>query len=179
LNAKAIWQNNCSESEPPFEYPLLEDIVVATLKTSRHPSDAGIGLMEVIVGVLITLIVGSFLLRILSIGYEKYRLNMAITSIARELEAAREQAKERRQNVCVIFDSKEGHFGLDRNGNGKLDYNEFEELPEEAKLSEDAVVTFSRSGKLASGSKQPRIVISNTRSSRNVSVSSMGSIDID
>lgn len=79
----------------------------------------------------------------------------------------------------MIFNSKEGRFGLDRNGDGRLDYNEFEELPEEAKFSGDAKVIFSKSGKLASGSKQPRIIISNTRGSRNVSVSSLGAIEMD
>ena len=149
------------------------------LKSGYRRSDKGIGIMEVIVSVLVALIVGSVVLRLFNIAYAKYRLNMAISSIAHELETARAQAKERKQNVSVIFVAKEGHFGLDRNGNGALDYNEYEELPEEAKLSEDAVVVFTKSGKLASASKQPRIVISNTRGSRNVSVSSLGAIEID
>jgi type II secretion system GspH-like protein len=135
--------------------------------------------MEVIVGALVALIIASVLLRLFNIAYSKYRLNMAISNIAQELEAAREQAIERKQNVSVIFSSKDGYFGLDRNGNGKLDYNEFEELPEEAKLSEDAIVIFTKSGKPASISRQPRIVISNARGSRNVSVSSLGAIEID
>jgi len=149
------------------------------LKRSHRQSDRGVGIMEVVVSVLAALIVCSILLRLFNIAYSKYKLNMATSSIAHELEVARAQAKERRQNVSVIFNAKEGHFGMDRNGNGKLDYNEFEELPEEAKLAGDAVVVFTKSGKLASESRQPRIVVSNTRDSRNVSVSSLGHIEID
>jgi Tfp pilus assembly protein FimT len=135
--------------------------------------------MEVIVGVLITLIVCVVVLHLVRIGYAKYELSSATKEIAQELEQAREQAMSKHESVSVIFNAKANRFGLDRNGNGKLDNFEVEELPDSIKLSEDTVVTFSRKGLLASKSKEPRIVISNVRNSRHVSVSSMGAIDID
>ena len=135
--------------------------------------------MEAIVGLLVVLIVGSVLLHLGRMGFAMYRLNAATGGIAEELEVARERAIERRASVSVIFDAKDKRFGLDRNGNGRLDSVEAEELPAGVEISEDAVVIFARSGNLAPGSKQPNIVISNTTKSRRVSVSKSGSIEID
>jgi Tfp pilus assembly protein FimT len=135
--------------------------------------------MEAIVGFLVTLIVCAVVVHLCRIGYARYRLGSATKGIAQQLAQAREQAMNKRENVSVIFNAKANVFGLDRNGNGRLDSFEIEELPDSIKLSEDTVVTFSRRGSLASKSKEPRILISNVRDTRAVNVSSMGSIDID
>jgi len=141
--------------------------------------EAGLGLMEVIVGVLVTLIVGSVLLHLGRTGFSIYKLNAAIGGIAEELDMARQQAVARRVSVSVIFLANQKVFGMDRNGNGRLDAVEAEDLPDGVEISEDVVVTFARSGNLAPGSKQPNIVISNTAKSRRVSVSKSGAIEID
>lgn len=150
---------------------------------SKPPSgrcrEAGLGLMEAIVGILVILIVGSVVLHLGKRGFAMYRLNAATGGIAEELEIAREQAIQRRASISVIFDAKDARFGLDRNGNGRLDNVEAEELPAGVEISEDAVVIFARSGNLAPGSKQPDIVISNTTKSRRVSVSKSGTVEID
>jgi Tfp pilus assembly protein FimT len=142
-------------------------------------NDAGLGLMEAIVGVLVALIVGSVLLHLGRMGVAVYRINGATDGIAQQLEMAREQAISRRINVNVIFKAKDRTFGVDRNGNGRLDAFEAEDLPIGVDISEDDVVTFSRSGRLAPGSKRPNIVISNTAKTRRVSVSNSGAIEID
>lgn len=141
--------------------------------------ESGLGLMEVIVGILVTLIVGSILLHLGRTGFSIYRLNAAIGGIAEELDLARQQAVARRVSVSVIFNANQNVFGMDRNGNGRLDAVEAEDLPDGVEISEDVVVTFARSGNLAPGSKQPNIVISNTAKSRRVSVSKSGAIEID
>ncbi|MEK6408724.1 MAG: GspH/FimT family pseudopilin [Acidobacteriota bacterium] len=146
---------------------------------SSWRADAGLGLMEAIVGLLVVLIVASLLLHLGRMGFAMYKLNAATGGIAEELELARAQAIERRVSVSVIFDAKGERFGLDRNGNGRLDSVEAEELPAGVEVSEDATVIFARSGNLAPGSKQPNIVISNTTKSRRVSVSKSGAIEID
>ncbi|HVG17600.1 MAG TPA: hypothetical protein VNI02_01000 [Blastocatellia bacterium] len=145
----------------------------------QRRNDAGLGLMEAIVGFLVTLIVCAVVVHLCRIGYARYKLSTATKGIAQQLERAREQAMSRRENVSVIFNAKANTFGLDRNGNGRLDSFEVEELPDSIKLSEDTVVTFSRKGSLASKSKEPRIMISNVRDTRSVSVSSMGAVDIE
>lgn len=142
-------------------------------------ADAGLGLMEAIVGLLVVLIVGSVILHLCRMGFAMYKLNSATGGIAQELELAREQALSRRSSVSVIFNARDKTFGVDRNGNGRLDAVELEELPDGVDIDEDAVVTFARSGRLAPGSKQPNIVISNTRNSRRVSVDKSGTIEID
>ena len=96
-----------------------------------------------------------------------------------ELDIARQQALTRRASVSVIFHANEKVFGIDRNGNGRLEAVEAEELPDGVEISEDAVVTFASSGSLAAGSRQPNIVISNTAKSSRVSVSKSGSVVID
>jgi hypothetical protein len=135
--------------------------------------------MEAIVGLLAALIVGAVLLHLGRMGFAMYRLSAATDGIAEELEVARTQALERHVSISVIFKANERVFGVDRNGNGRLDNVETEELPGGVDISEDAVVTFSRSGNLAPGSRQPNIVISNTTKSRRVSVSNSGTIEID
>ena len=135
--------------------------------------------MEAIVGVLVALIVGSVLLHLGRMGMAVYRINGATDGIAQQLEMAKEQAISRRINMNVIFSAKERTFGVDRNGNGRLDAFEAEELPQGVDISEDGVVSFSRSGNLVPGSKRPNIVISNTAKTRRVSVSSSGAIEID
>jgi len=135
--------------------------------------------MEVIVGVLLALIVGSVLLHFGRLGWSMYQLSSSTWNVADHLQNARKQAVNRQQNITVIFDSRANRFGVDWNGNGRLDNGEAEELSPDVNLSEDASVTFVKSGLLSAGSKQPRIVISNTRGTRRVTVSSLGSIDID
>ena len=145
----------------------------------RYRTDAGLGLMEAIVGVLVALIVGSVLLHLGRMGVAVYRINGATDGIAQQLEMARQQAINQRSNMNVIFKAKERTFGVDRNGNGRLDAFEAEELPVGVEISEDDVVTFSRSGNLVPGSKRPNIVISNTAKTRRVSVSNSGAIEIE
>lgn len=147
--------------------------------TSSRSGEAGLGLMEAIVSLLVILIVGSVVLHLGKMGFAMYRLNAATGGIAQELELAREQAIERRVSISVFFEAKEKRFGLDRNGNGRLDNVEAEELPSGVEISEDAVVIFARSGNLFPGSKQPDIIISNTTKSRRVSVSKSGVVEID
>jgi hypothetical protein len=169
-------------SSRPFvpHTPELEALVSALLKPIvGRRTDAGLGLMEVIVGVLVALIVGSILLHLGRMGVAMYRLNSTTGGIAQKLQVAREQALSRRASVSVIFNAKEKKFGLDRNGNGRLDSIEEEELPPGVDISEDLVVTFERSGSLVPGTKQTRIIISNSRDSRQVSVSESGTIEID
>jgi len=146
---------------------------------SSNNSEAGLGLMEAIVGVLLGLILASVLLHLGRMGVAVYRINAATDGIAQELEIARQLAVGQRVNMNVIFKAKNRTFGVDRNGNGRLDSYEAEELPTGVDISEDDVVTFSRSGKLVPGSKHPNIVISNTAKTRRVSVSSSGAIEID
>ena len=146
---------------------------------SRFSGEKGVGLMEVIIGVLVTLIVGSILLHLLRMAYDMHKLKSTTSSIAHKLEVAREQAVNRRQDFSVIFEAERGRFGLDLNNNGKLDTIEADELPEGVGLSEDSIITFSRSGKLKAGLKEPEIIISNSRDARTITVSTLGAIDID
>ena len=147
--------------------------------TNARCHEAGLGLMEAIVALLVILIVGTVALHLGKMGFAMYRLNSATGGIAQELEIAREQAIESRASISVIFDAKDERFGLDRNGNGRLDNVEAEDLPAGVEISDDAVVIFARSGNLAPGSKQPNIIISNTTKSRRVSVSKSGVVEID
>jgi hypothetical protein len=135
--------------------------------------------MEVIVGVLATMIIGSILLHLGRTGLAMYKLNAAIGGITEELDLARQPAVARRVSVSVIFNSNSKVFGIDRNGNGRLEAVEAEELTDGVEISEDAVVTFESSGNLAAGSKQPNIVISNTAKSHRVSVLKSGAIEIN
>jgi hypothetical protein len=134
--------------------------------------------MEAIVGTLCGLIVAAIVLYLARSAYNLYELNTATSAVADEIRMARTQAENHGVRVSVIFDSKSGKFGLDRNSNGKLDNIEAEELPEGVSLSDDAVVTFTKSGDLAPSSKQPQVVISNSRNARSVTISSLGSIEI-
>jgi len=141
--------------------------------------EAGFGLLEVLISLAGTLVVGSVLLHLGRTGFSMYRLNAAIGGITEELDVARQQSAARRVNVSVIFRAHEKLFGIDRNGNGRLDAIEAEELPDGVDIAEDVVVTCERTGGLARGSRQPNIIISNTAKSRRVSVSKSGIIEID
>jgi len=135
--------------------------------------------MEVIVGGLCALIVAFVLLKVGRIAYAKIKLRWATEILARELADAKDLASARGQNVCVLFDAKRNRYGIDRNGNGSLDSNEAEDLPEEMSLSEDAAVIFTKSGHLAPKSKEPEIIVSNALDSHNIKISSAGVIAID
>jgi hypothetical protein len=159
--------------------PPMEEEVQTSLSQKQLRNEAGVGLMEVIVGSLCALIVTFVLLQVGRIAYAKIKLKWATESLAGELASAKELAAARGQNVCVIFDAKRNRYGIDRNGNGSLDSNEAEDLPEEMSLSEDAAVTFTKAGHLAPKSKEPQIILSNARDSHHVKVNSAGVIDID
>lgn len=165
--------------EEPAVCPLMEEALQTSLSHADQNNEAGIGLMEVIVGSLCLLIVTFVLLQVVRIGYSKIKLRWATESLASELTTAKDLAKARGQNVCVLFDAKRNRYGIDRNGNGSLDNNEADDLPEEMSLSEDAAVTFTKAGYLAPKSKEPQIIVSNARDSHNIKVNSAGVIDID
>jgi len=145
----------------------------------NRKGERGLGLMEVIIGVLLGLILASVLLHLVKMGFSMYRLNAATREVATELEKARATAMARSDMVGVIFDAQQKKFGMDRNGNGKLESGEAEELPEGVTIAEDGCVKFTSSGQLSKTSKEPKIIISNARNTRSVSVSSHGAIQID
>jgi hypothetical protein len=134
--------------------------------------------MEAMVGTVAGLIVAAIVVYIAKSAYNLYQLNHATLNVANELKAAQNQARNRSERCSVIFDATRAKFGVDRNGNGRLDNIEAEELPDGVSLSEDAIVTFAKSGELAPTSRQPRITISNSKEARSVSVSSLGAIEI-
>jgi len=150
-----------------------------SLRKINSDGEVGRGLMEVIVGGLIVLIVGSVFLHVIRLGWNMYRLNSATSVVAEMLNRARDSAMKENRKVNVIFDADENKFGIDRNGNGKLDRNEAEEIPEGITISDASAISFLPTGALPPKAKPPRIVVSNNRDSRNVSVSSAGSIDIE
>ena len=150
-----------------------------SLSKPRERNEAGFGLMEVIIGVFVTLILCSVMLYLVRLGFAMYKLNSGTTSVAEQLEKARALAVSKGEPVRVFFEYKRGKYGMDRNGNSRLDAAEVEELPEGVTLSEDAVVIFTRTGTLAQGSKEPQIIISNTSDARRVKVSSAGAIEVD
>jgi Tfp pilus assembly protein FimT len=142
-------------------------------------SEVGLSLMEAIVGILAALILGSVLLHVIRLGYAMYKLNSATNEVADQLNKAREIAMRDGRKVSVIFDAEENKFGIDLNNNNKLDRGEAEEMPEGVTFSESAVFSFTPAGTPPQKTKLPSITISNARNSRSISVSSLGSIEID
>ena len=145
----------------------------------KPDGEVGRGLMEVIVGALIVLIVGSVFLHVIRLGWNMYRLNSATSVVAEMLNKARDSAMKDDKKISVIFDADQNKFGIDRNGNGKLDRNEAEDMPDGITISDASAICFLPTGALPAKSKPPRIVVSNNRDSRSVNVSSAGSIDIE
>jgi len=141
--------------------------------------DAGRGLMEVVVGLLVLAIVSSIFLHVIKLGIAMYTLNAATSDVAQELKKAREIAIRDNKKMSVIFDLDQNKYGIDRNGNGKLDTGEAEDLPEGIALSETAIISFMPSGTLPPKTKPPSIRISNDRNSKKVSVSALGSVEIE
>jgi hypothetical protein len=139
----------------------------------------GLGLMEVIVGILATAIIGFIALHLVNLGVAMYKLSSGANDIAEKLERAKDLAVTQNKEVSVLFDSKENKYGIDRNGNGRLESAEFEEMPEGVSFSQDGQIIFSRTGKPTKDSKEPSIVIRNTRDSKRVSVSALGAVEIE
>jgi Tfp pilus assembly protein FimT len=135
--------------------------------------------MEVIVGILLTAIIGFIALHLVNLGLAMYKLSSGAKEVAAKLETAKQTAVSQNKEVSVIFDSKENKFGIDRNGNGRLETAESEEMPEGVSLSQDGQIIFARNGKPTKDSKEPSIVIRNTRDSKRVSVSSLGNVEIE
>ena len=135
--------------------------------------------MEVIIGCLLGLILASVLLHVVKIGVAMYKLNGTTQEITRELEKARIRAMANHEATAVIFEAKEKRFGLDRNNNGKLESGEASDLPDDVQIEDNGCIIFTETGSLSKRSKEPKIVISNARDSRKVSVSAQGAIEVD
>jgi hypothetical protein len=148
-------------------------------KERRDSAETGAGLMDMMVGGLIVLILGSILFHLFKLGYAMYRLNQASAVIAQQLNDARQLAIKANKTVSVIFDDQSTVFGIDRNGNGKLERYEAEEIPSGVMFSEAAEISFLPSGSPPATSKKPKITVSNSRGSRSISVSSLGSVEIE
>jgi Tfp pilus assembly protein FimT len=136
-------------------------------------------MMEVIVGILVVMIVGSLFVHIVRLGYQVYQLNSASGSVADELNKARGIAIKQNRKVSVVFDQDKNQYGIDLNGNGKLDGAEAEDMPEGIAISDSSVITFLPSGYLPPKTKDPHIVITNSRNSRSISVSAMGAVSVE
>ena len=150
-----------------------------SLSNPRKRNEAGFGLMEVVIGVFVTLILCSVMLYLVRLGFAMYKLNSGTTSVAEHLERARSLALSKGEPVRVFFEYKLGKYGIDKNGNSRLDAAEVEELPEGITLSEDSIVIFTKTGSLSQSSKEPQITISNTSDARRVRVSAAGAIEVD
>jgi Tfp pilus assembly protein FimT len=140
---------------------------------------AGRGMMEVIVGILIVLVVGSIFVHVVKLGYAMYTLNSTTGDVAETLSRARQIAIKENRKVTVMFDVDKNTYGIDSNANGRLDAAESEDLPEGIELSESCAVVFMPSGTLPAKAKDPHILLSNTHKSRSVSVSSLGSVSVE
>jgi hypothetical protein len=140
---------------------------------------AGRGMMEVIVGILVALVVGSIFVHVVKLGYAMYTLNSTTGDVAETLSHARQMAIKENRKVTVIFDVEKNTYGIDSNANGTLDPAESEDLPEGIELSESCAVVFMPSGTLPPKAKDPHILLSNTHKSRSVSVSSLGSVSVE
>ena len=162
----------------PMEDDKLRNADTGPARVIRN-SDAGRGMMEVIVGLLVLAIVSSIFLHVIRLGIAMYTLNAATSDVAQELKKAREIAIRENKKTSVIFDLDQNKYGIDRNGNGKLENGEAEDLPEGVALSETAIITFMPSGNLPPKTKPPYIQISNDRNSKKVSVSALGSVEIE
>jgi hypothetical protein len=151
-----------------------------TAKPKLLPAgEFGIGLMEIVVGVLLAAIIGFIALHLVNLGLAMYKLSSGANSIAQKLENAKQTAVNQNQEITVIFEAKDNRYGIDRNNNGRLESVETEELPDGVTISQDGLVVFSRTGKLTKNSKEPNVVIRNSRDSKRVSVSSAGIIEIE
>lgn len=148
-------------------------------KIRDRQGERGLGLMEVIIGVLLGLILASVMLHLVKLGFAMYKLNGATREVAIELEKARATAMAKNEMTGVIFDARQKKFGLDKNRNGRLESGESSELPEGVTIAEDGLILFTSSGSLSKTSKEPKILISNARDTKSVSVSSHGAIQID
>jgi Type II transport protein GspH len=151
----------------------------STKQSNRGGREIGLALMEVIVGSLAGLIIGSVLLHLANIGYTMYKLNAATSGVAHRLELAHDLAVKHRQQVTVMFDAKSNRYGIDRNGNRKLDNIEADDLPDGVTVSGNETVTFLPSGNPSKLAAAPEVLVSNARGSHNVSVSALGSIAIE
>ena len=140
---------------------------------------SGRGMMEVIVGILVVLVVGSIFVHVVKLGYAMYTLNSTTGDVAETLSHARQMAIKENRKVTVLFDVEKSTYGIDLNANGKLDDAESEDLPEGIELSESCAVVFMPSGTLPAKAKDPHIQLSNTHKSRSVSVSSLGSVSVE
>lgn len=147
--------------------------------SDSYDGSRGRGMMEVIVGILVVMIVGSLFVHIVRLGYQVYQLNSASGTVADELNKAREIAIRQNRKVSVVFDEEKNQYGIDLNGNGKLDGAEGEDMPEGISISDSAVVTFLPTGNLPPKTKDPRINITNSRTSRSISVSAMGAVSVE
>jgi Tfp pilus assembly protein FimT len=147
--------------------------------SETYDSSRGRGMMEVIVGILVVMIVGSLFIHIVRLGYQVYQLNSASGTVADELTKARQMAIKQNRKVSVLFDQASNQYGIDLNGNGILDGAEGEEMPEGVAISDSTVIVFLPSGGLPPKSKDPHIVITNSRNSRSISVSAMGAVSVE
>jgi len=149
----------------------------------REPSDltaiAGRGMMEVVVGLLVAVILGSIFVHVVKLGISMYSLNSTTGEVAEQLNRARALAMKENRKVSVFFDVEKNQYGIDLNGNGKLDSSESEELPEGIALTESCSVVFLPSGNLPAKAKLPNIAISTTHNQKNISVSSFGSVSVE
>ena len=147
--------------------------------SETYDSSRGRGMMEVIVGILVVMIVGSLFVHVVRLGYQVYQLNGASGTVADQLNKAREIAIKQNRKVSVVFDVEKNQYGIDLNGNGKLDGAEGEDMPEGIAISDSAVIVFLPSGSLPPKTKEPRIVLTNNRNSRSISVSAMGAVSVE
>jgi hypothetical protein len=140
---------------------------------------AGRGMMEVVVGLLVAVILGSIFVHVVKMGISMYTLNSTTGDVAEHLNRARSLAMSENRKVTVFFDVEKNVYGIDLNGNGKLDPGETEDLPDGIALAEDCAVVFLPSGNLPPKAKLPQITISSTHNSKNVSVSSFGTVSVE
>jgi len=148
-------------------------------ESEDYSGSRGRGMMEVIVGLLVVMIVGSIFVHIVRLGYQVYQLNSASSGVADELNKARGIAIQQNRKVSVVFDEQKNQYGIDLNGNGQLDGGEAEDMPEGITISDSAIITFLPSGSLPPKTKDPHINITNTRNSRSISVSAMGAVSVE
>lgn len=140
--------------------------------------DKGFSLFEVTAVAIVVLALSAITVPGMYSVYSSYKLSTTTETVSAMLQTARARAMRDGKSVTVIFNSSIHQFGIDENGDGRLEAEESFAAPDGISFQPYVSITFMPNGELPAGVTSAAVTISNGSESRSINVMRDGQIEI-
>lgn len=138
----------------------------------------GFSLFEVSSVILLVLTLSAITVPGMYSVYNSYKLTSTTQAISATLQSARVRAVRENRTVSVIFNASSRQFGIDEDGNGRLEPKEAFLIPNGVSFGPYITISFMPDGLLPEGMSALAVTVTNGSETRSINVLPNGELKL-